>query len=134
MKNIKFGKTIIPFGVFPETHELETARFFNKLGKDIEFLRPIRSKGIRTPDIVMDGVLWEIKSPQGDSRRTIENNLRAALKGVTKNHNARSYRAFCDISASENLSVLALRTHCIFFFELPHNSRQLRALGLLETP
>jgi hypothetical protein len=46
--------------------------------------------------------------------------------GVSKNPNARSCRAFCGISASENLSVLALRTHCIFFFELPQNSRQLR--------
>ena len=28
----------------------------------------------------MDGLLWEIKSPKGSSSRTIENNLRCALK------------------------------------------------------
>jgi hypothetical protein len=48
--------------------------------------------------------------------------------GVSKNPNARPCRVFCGISASENLSVLALRTHCIFFFELPQNLRQLRTL------
>jgi hypothetical protein len=28
----------------------------------------------------MNGILWEIKSPKSDSSRTIENNLRIALK------------------------------------------------------
>ena len=76
----KFGKTIIPFEYRPESHELETAKFFNKLGKDVEFLIPSREKHSRTPDIKMDNILWEIKSPKGGSSRTIENNLRTALK------------------------------------------------------
>ncbi|MCL1901585.1 MAG: hypothetical protein FWG57_08980 [Endomicrobia bacterium] len=74
------GKTIIPYGVFPELHELETARFFNKLGKDVEFLVPSYTKNSKTPDIKMDNILWEMKAPKGGSNRTIENNLRAALK------------------------------------------------------
>jgi hypothetical protein len=74
----KYGKIIIPYGVIPEKHELETANFFAKLGKDIEFLKPSRIKGVRTPDIEIDGVRWEIKAPCGSSRRTIENNFRNA--------------------------------------------------------
>jgi hypothetical protein len=53
-------------------------------------------------------------------------NSKDILMSVSKNPNARPCRAFCGIYASENLSVLALRTPFIFFFELPQNSRQLQ--------
>ncbi len=46
---------------------------------DITFLLPDRHKGAKTPDIAMNGLLWEIKSPKGKGPRTIENNLRLAL-------------------------------------------------------
>ncbi len=75
-----FGKTIIPFGAHPEKHEIEIAKILNKYGKSVEFLVPANIKNIRTPDIKMDGLFWEIKSPKGSSSRTIENNLRCALK------------------------------------------------------
>jgi len=76
----KFGKTIIPFEYRPEPHELDTAKFFNKLGKDVEFLTPSRTKGMRNPDIKMNGVLWEIKAPQNNGKHTIEHIFRKALK------------------------------------------------------
>ena len=79
-KEIIFGKTIIPFGAHPEQHEIEIAKILNKYGKNIEFLIPIEAKYARTPDIKMDGDFWEIKSPKGNSSRTIENNLRCALR------------------------------------------------------
>ena len=79
-EKIVFGKTIIPFGVFVEQHELDVAKVLNKLGKDVEFILPSRVQFSRTPDIKMDDLLWEIKSPKGNSSRTIENNLRCALK------------------------------------------------------
>ncbi len=63
----------------PEKHELETARFFAALGYDIEFIPPNNTPKMHTPDINMDGVSWEIKSPTGKSKRTIENNLRQAM-------------------------------------------------------
>ena len=75
-----FGKTIIPFGAHPEKHEIEIANILNKYGKNVEFLIPLDIKSTRTPDIKMDGILWEIKSPKGSSSRTIENNLRCALR------------------------------------------------------
>ncbi len=77
-KEIKPGKIIIPIGVFPEKHELETANVLAALGKNIEFLAPIYAKGVFTPDLIMDGQRWEIKSPCGNSKRTIENNYRNA--------------------------------------------------------
>jgi len=64
----------------PEKREFETAKFLSQLGKDIEFIEPSRCKGARTPDIIMDGLKWEIKCPTGKSSRTIENNFRAGLR------------------------------------------------------
>lgn len=63
----------------PEKSELETAKYFAGLGKDIRFIRPSMTPNQHTPDIVMDGVEWEIKCPEGNSKRTIENNMRKAL-------------------------------------------------------
>lgn len=64
---------------FPEDHELKVARYFADRGKDVTFIRPSNIPGVHTPDIYMDGVEWEIKSPVGTSRRTIEVNLRKAV-------------------------------------------------------
>lgn len=75
------GTITVPPGVFSARHEKITVDFLaENLGYDVAFLVPDRRKGARTPDIAMDGLLWEIKSPTGKSSRTIENNLRAALK------------------------------------------------------
>ena len=72
---INISKLKVP----PEKHELETARYFADLGYDIEFIPPNHTPQMHTPDIVMDGITWEIKSPTVRSRRTIENNLRQAM-------------------------------------------------------
>lgn len=81
MTKKKIGTIIVPPGVFVNIHEKLAADFLaSKLGKDITFLIPDRHRGIKTPDIEMDGLRWEIKSPSGKSPRTIENNLRAALR------------------------------------------------------
>ena len=49
----------------------------NYFKTDIVFLRPESNK---TPDIDVNGTKWEIKSPMGNSKKTIENNLRMARK------------------------------------------------------
>jgi hypothetical protein len=66
--------------VIPEKHELEMVVIFLAMGKDVEFLKPIRIKGAKTPDIVMDGISWEMKSPTGNKSYTIEEQLRRASK------------------------------------------------------
>ena len=43
------------------------------------FVAFLKYKGQHTPDIRMDGFEWEIKTPQGNSKRTIENNFRNAV-------------------------------------------------------
>jgi len=62
----------------PKDHELSAALILaNHFKTDVIFLRPERKK---TPDIDVSGTKWEIKSPTGDGKRTIDNNLRAAHK------------------------------------------------------
>ena len=64
----------------PEKHELRAAQYFAERGYDIEFIPTSNIPEIHTPDILMDGKEWEIKSPIGKSKRTIEKNLLLALK------------------------------------------------------
>ena len=63
----------------PEQHEMDTALFLAEQGKNIVFLQPSNIRETHTPDIVMDGLEWEIKCPQGKSKHTIENNIKAAV-------------------------------------------------------
>ncbi len=79
-KSIKPGKIIIPAHVFPERHELETANVFVALGLDVEFLAPTYVKGVFFPDILMDGKVWEMKSPCGANKLAIEKHFRKAAK------------------------------------------------------
>jgi hypothetical protein len=78
------GKIIVPAGVLPERHGLETANFLAKFGKDVEFQVPNRTKGAKTPDILMDGVLREMKCIFGKSRKTIRTALDRAGKRCRK--------------------------------------------------
>ncbi len=64
----------------PEKHEFETAKFFAEQGKDVVFLKPSDIPHVHTPDIRMDGIEWEIKCPEGSAKRTIETNMRHAVK------------------------------------------------------
>jgi hypothetical protein len=60
----------------PENHEVSAAwilaRHYNCT---IEFLKPLGGYKVRTPDFVMKALEWEVKSPLGDKKRTIRNNL-----------------------------------------------------------
>ncbi|HEY1645415.1 MAG TPA: hypothetical protein VGF75_03430 [Candidatus Saccharimonadales bacterium] len=81
MAKRRTGTIIVPPGVFMQRHEKMAVDFLaSKLGYDVTFLVPNRRKGAKTPDIIMNELLWEIKSPTGKSSRTIENNLRIALR------------------------------------------------------
>ncbi len=80
MPRKRIGIIVVPPGVFVDVHEKIAADFLAvEIGADITFLVPNRQKGRKTPDIEMDGLLWEIKSPKGKSSRTIENNIRLAI-------------------------------------------------------
>ncbi|MDR1197150.1 MAG: hypothetical protein LBL08_02670 [Candidatus Nomurabacteria bacterium] len=62
----------------PKDHEMAAAIILAKHFKtDIIFLRPTANK---TPDFDINDVIWELKSPIGNGKRTIQNNLREARR------------------------------------------------------
>lgn len=62
----------------PKDHEMSAALLLAYHFKaNVIFLRPERKK---SPDIDVSGTKWEIKSPKGNGKKTIDNNLRTARK------------------------------------------------------
>ena len=76
---MKKGK-IIPNGILLEKHELATVLYFTDKGYNIELIPPRNSPGNQTPDFIMNGKAWEMKSPQGKSKNTIEHLLKKAKR------------------------------------------------------
>jgi len=82
-KQLNLGQVIIPVGHpnQPEPHEVDAAFILARhFLCTVEFLVPIDDYKRKTADIVMFGTLWEIKSPIGSSKATIENQFRRASK------------------------------------------------------
>jgi len=78
MSAMKKGKKIIPNGVIPKRHELETADFFTNTGIDVEFIEPSPIR--KMPDVSMNGIKWEMKSPKGKGRENLEHAFKAAIR------------------------------------------------------
>ena len=75
----KKGK-IIPNGVVLKEHENATVVFLTELGYDIELIPKINIKGVHTPDIKIDRIKWEMKSPKGEGKYLITNTIQKAVK------------------------------------------------------
>ena len=67
-----------------EPHEQHAAQVFTAMGLNVEFLLPSRTKGAKTADVQIAGVEWEIKSPTGTSRQTIQ---RQIIRAARQSHN-----------------------------------------------
>ncbi len=75
----KKGK-IIPNGVVLKEHENATVVFLTELGYDIELIPKINIKGVHTPDIKIDRIKWEMKSPKGEGKYLMTNTIQKAVK------------------------------------------------------
>ena len=64
-----------------EEHEIEAAwiaaRYFNAKA---EFLIPIDGYKVKTADLVIEGRIWELKSPSGKSKTTVGNQFKRATR------------------------------------------------------
>ncbi len=78
MNNQHKKGTIKPNGVVLEVYELATVVFFTELGYDIELIPRSNIEGLHLPDIIMDGLKWEIKAPKGEGKWVIKNTLQKA--------------------------------------------------------
>lgn len=77
------GKLIIPYGRHPEPSEIKVAEVFMARGHDVEFLTEPQTEGLKSADVIINGIIWEIKSPTGNNRRTIQRAIAKASKQST---------------------------------------------------
>lgn len=72
------GSVSVPRGLVVDPHELDTAATLAQHGHRIEF-RPLSTRpGVKNPDAVMDGDIWEFKSPLGGGKNTINHQFARA--------------------------------------------------------
>ncbi|MDR2524004.1 MAG: hypothetical protein LBC95_00470 [Candidatus Nomurabacteria bacterium] len=75
---MKTNRVIIPQGAAPEKFEITAAQILAKhFCCDIEFLPEMSNK---TPDFVIDGVRWELKSPIGKGKHNIHHVFARAMR------------------------------------------------------
>ena len=72
------GRIIAPSNINIQEHEMDTARAIADLEHDVEFAHRNMGKRVTSADVVIHGILWEMKSPTSGSRKAIERNLRKA--------------------------------------------------------
>ena len=74
----KVGHITEPKNALVQPHEFNLATIISWTCDDVIFIPAANNRTM--PDIRFRGLEWEIKSPIGSSSRTIENNMRLALK------------------------------------------------------
>jgi hypothetical protein len=74
------GSIIIPNGVDIWEHELKTAQVLARYGHIICFVAKANGRNVKSADILIGNVLYEIKSPKADKLSAIERNLKRASK------------------------------------------------------
>ena len=77
MINRKMGKVIKFSGLNVWPHEMWEADILAAHGHIVEFIPISNNEYETTPDVLIDGEKWEIKSPQG-SLKSVERNLKKA--------------------------------------------------------
>ena len=65
-------------GVHLQEHEYATVKLLLENGYNVELVPTSQIKGMRTPDLVINGITWEMKSPTGSGRHTIKHTLQNA--------------------------------------------------------
>lgn len=63
-----------------EEHEYRTVKFLVEHGFDIELIPPSVIKGLQMPDLMINGIQWEMKAPEGAGKKTIENTMQNAAR------------------------------------------------------
>lgn len=69
---------LIQNGVHLREHEYKTVNLLLEKGYDIELIPPSQIKGLSMPDIMLKGMPWEIKSPNGKSKHNIKHIIQKA--------------------------------------------------------
>lgn len=76
------SRIFLQTGATPTAEEIATVNFLIDLNfaRQITFLAASKIEGTKTPDIVADGVRWEIKCPVGRGVNTIKHSFEMAIQ------------------------------------------------------
>jgi hypothetical protein len=74
----RVGKIIEPSRGNIRDHERRTARAIANTGLTVEFVLASDQYLTKSPDLLIDGALWEMKSPKTSKLNQIQNNLKKA--------------------------------------------------------
>ena len=74
------GEIIIEPGANVWPHELKTAEALAHAGHSVRFVRASQGQRVTAADIVMGGVVWDMKAPTVGTRKALERNLRRAAR------------------------------------------------------
>lgn len=75
----------VPDGAFPRPHELATGERLARVGIQAQWQAENFTPGVKNPDVVINGHLWDFKSPEGGGKNTISNQFsRAKEQGVRR--------------------------------------------------
>lgn len=74
------GSIKIPGDVDVWPHEHRTAVALSRAGFNVTFIKKSDEDREKTPDLLIDGQLWEMKAPKASNARAIDRNLRRALR------------------------------------------------------
>lgn len=84
----------------PEGKELQLVSWLSCKGHDIEFLTPSGREGDRTPDIRLDGELWEIKRITSKNKTKAKSRISEAFR--------QSDSVIVDLSVNKNADVIEM--------------------------
>ncbi len=65
-------------GTKPEPHEEDTARLLTSYGFNIEMIKPTNTPRTKNPDFLINGSIWETKSPTTSNLKTIKKRMHEA--------------------------------------------------------
>ena len=110
MDKPNIGQINTPYGTILQEHELQVSNLLIKTGNNVDFI-PVGL--LPTADLRFMNLEWELKSPTGSGRRTIEKNLRKALRQSTN-----VMLDLSRIAIAEDKCLLYLQNHIKNFREL----------------
>ncbi|MGO1319923.1 MAG: hypothetical protein ACTII7_07750 [Galactobacter sp.] len=75
-----FPGEFVPDGLGREPHEVIASQMLVNVGKHVRWRPEVKISGVKNPDIFMDDVIWDIKSPKGGGDNTVANQFSRAKK------------------------------------------------------
>lgn len=92
------GSIACQYWAKPEGKELQLASWLSRMGHDVEFLTPSGMPGDHTPDIRLDGELWEIKRISSKNPTKAKSRISDGLR--------QSDSVIVDLSVNENAAII----------------------------